>query len=77
MDSLVFQANQAIVCRLFVRFNIISNIFFLIPIGGDNGLDGYPGLIGMKGECLINSFDINLLIFLFNKGRPGIPGERK
>jgi len=37
------------------------NIFFLLSysndsffqIGGDNGLDGFPGLIGMKGEFFI------------------------
>ncbi len=31
----------------------------------------------MKGEFWLFYFDIILLIGLFYKGRPGIPGERK
>jgi hypothetical protein len=51
MDYLVLQANQAIVRIHFFRFNIIYRIFY-IKLGGDYGGDGYPGLIGMKGESL-------------------------
>jgi hypothetical protein len=51
MDYLVLQANQAIVRIHFFRFNIIYRIFY-IKLGGDYGGDGYPGLIGMKGEFL-------------------------
>ena len=35
---------------MFVLLSYVSNDSFF-EIGGDNGLDGFPGLIGMKGEC--------------------------
>jgi hypothetical protein len=37
-----------------------------LQIGGDNGLDGFPGLIGMKGECCYDYFISFILInFIF------------
>jgi hypothetical protein len=50
------------------------NIFFLLSysndsffqIGGDNGLDGFPGLIGMKGEFfIVIFFSFILMNFIF------------
>ena len=46
-------------------------------IGGDNGIDGYPGLSGMKGESLLLFHRKYSQLRFILKGRPGIPGERK
>lgn len=75
MDTLFAMAAIVTVIQLVLNYDIIGNLFFLLPFMAVAGLYGYwkRSLSVMSMGCLVLLIDINILMFEHLKGVVAIP----